>query len=167
MTDEHGEVLSRLLDGEPVDETKLRNALAQPEAADLLLEWAGLRQLLRADLGQPDDEFCDTVRQRLRTSGWRRLVQERVVPVGVAASLLAAASLGYGLRWWVETAFKPVPSSVQTVAGQQTLTPPAMAPAVAPLPSTQPGRRANLRSVVPTPRARVPFVQWRDSSLPN
>jgi hypothetical protein len=164
MTDEY-EVLSRLLDGEPVDEDKLRDALGRPGAVDLLLEWANLRHALRADLGQPDDEFCDRMRRRLRTPGWRRLLQERLVPVGVAAGLLAGAFLGYGVRWWAEPV---VPAQVRLAAEQQAATPSEPTTVVVPSePLTEAGPAEKPRAAIPGPEVRVPFAEWRDSTLPN
>jgi hypothetical protein len=168
MTDEYSEALSRLLDGEPVEEAKLREALAQPGALGLLQEWANLRHLLRADLGEPEEEFCNQLRRRLRTPGWRRLLQERLVPVGVAASLLAAASLGYGVRWWLEPAIPAARPGVQLAAVRPPSAPPPPSTSVAPQPPSAGSNRAtSLRSEIPAPRTRVPFAQWRDSTLPH
>jgi hypothetical protein len=163
MTDEHAETLSRLLDGELIDEGRLREALAQPEASRVLSEWANLRHLLTADLDEPDEDFCEAMRQRLRRPGWRRLLQEHLVPASLAASLvLVGTAFGYSVRWWSEP-FQPAgPSPTSPVAA----TPGTAAPAPAPPPAPA-TTRASARPVPPAPQTRRPFTEWRDGSQPN
>lgn len=165
MTDEHGETLSRLLDGEPIDEARLREALAQPEAVRWLLESLNLRHVLLADLGEPDEQFCDAMRQRLRGPGWRGVLQAHWVPAAVAASLLlAGTSVGYGLRWWREPPTRLQPSSAPQLA--IATSPPA--PASWATPSTPARRQLEVRQPAPpAPQTRQPFTQWRDGSQPD
>lgn len=49
MTPEHEETLSAMFDGEAVDADALRAALAEPDAADVLLSFAALRLRVQGD----------------------------------------------------------------------------------------------------------------------
>lgn len=87
MTDDL-EVLSALVDGEPVDPVALVAALAVPDAARALVDFAALRALARRDLDEGQAAVVDRTPWRPAPRSWWR--------VAAAAAVLAVVALaGY------------------------------------------------------------------------
>jgi hypothetical protein len=92
------ERLSAWIDGEPVDPSSLAEALAHPEARDVLRDFVALRAAVQRqehDGDAPSRETAARIRDRLadagRTTWWRRKV---AVPAPLlAASLLVVVAL--------------------------------------------------------------------------
>lgn len=89
------EILSALVDGEPVDPAELDRVLALPGARRTLVELADLRRTFAADRALPRPDFADRVRPTLAPpgsrsfgeSGWRWAVIAAVAMVALALLL--------------------------------------------------------------------------------
>jgi hypothetical protein len=93
MNDEHLDIISALLDGEPVEPDALEQALDAPDGRRLLVEFVRLREAARAELPLPPS----LVALRRRAPLWRR-----AVPLPAVAALLLIA--------WLTAWFVPRPA---------------------------------------------------------
>jgi hypothetical protein len=93
MNDEHLDILSALLDGEPVDPVALEHALDAPGGRRLLVEFVRLREAARAELPLPPSLGA----LRPRAPFWRR-----AVPLPAVAAMLLIA--------WLTAWFSPRPA---------------------------------------------------------
>jgi hypothetical protein len=84
--DEGFEVLSALLDREPVDVAQLGRSLEDPRGRRALVDFVRLRQATDADDARPRAEFYARV-HRERGSRWRIISQRISMPVAAAALL--------------------------------------------------------------------------------
>jgi hypothetical protein len=84
--DEGFEVLSALLDREPVDVAQLERSLEDPRGRRALVDFVRLRQATEADDARPRTEFYGRVR-RERGSRWHIISRRISVPVAAAALL--------------------------------------------------------------------------------
>src|SRR5512146_1144463 len=93
MAANYAEVLSAFFDGEEVDSEALAESLQQPDAIDLLQEFARLRRTVQADASRPDEEFSEAMRERLAEEEKHRHLRHRLLRLSVAASLLLASGV--------------------------------------------------------------------------
>jgi hypothetical protein len=98
MNAEHQDVLSAFFDGESVDPSALIEALAEPDAASLLADFAALRAEAQRDLGRPSDRFYHGMSNKLRGGRVRWLWKRVRLPALAASLLFAAAAGGFLLR---------------------------------------------------------------------
>lgn len=102
MNEEPLEVLSALLDGEPVAPELLSAALLTPGAREALIDFARLRAALAADDSQPSPALHRTMSRVLGRRKWRapawRVLQSMAAVVVLALAALGAASLGTRFR---------------------------------------------------------------------
>jgi len=91
---EHGAVLSALVDGQVVDPVALRAALEQPDGVQLLVDFAALRARLVEDAQTPSGQFYESWQARRRSAG-RRATSLRLMAAAVI--LMGAACGGYWL----------------------------------------------------------------------
>jgi hypothetical protein len=164
MTETHLDTLSALIDGETVDPTALAEALADPQAAATLRQFAACRAELRDDPDRPDEAFYATMQQVLRPSWWRRVGSRGVMAAALATALLLAALTGFAVRPLVS----PVPGggapARATSAAAQVAPPAAVLDRRPPAPE-QAGPTDSRRGLPDTtpPRARpVGFLEWRE-----
>jgi hypothetical protein len=113
MTDQFGETLSALFDGEPVDADVLEQALESIEGRRLLVSFARSRAALVLDPVEPRIDWQAQMARRLSgpTRTPRGALSHRVVAGLVAASLAAGLALD---RWWVRRPDAP-PRAVQVL----------------------------------------------------
>jgi hypothetical protein len=115
MSDTH-QILSALVDREPVDPDSLAVVLEEPEARKLLVDFLRLRVLVSAD-NQPEGEVARGVatsdRGRVRDSNWHRLLDARWARAA-AAVLLVSAGVAAGALLGNDSASPgpPPPSNV-------------------------------------------------------
>ena len=103
MKPSHLEALSAFFDGESVDRALLADALADPQAPSVLLEFAAYRSDLRQDTSRPDEEFYGRMGPLFHRSPFGRWVARPVLRASVAAGVtLGAAILGFAIRPLVE-----------------------------------------------------------------
>jgi hypothetical protein len=106
MTDQFGETLSAVVDGEPVDADVLEQALESIEGRRLLVSFARSRAALALDPVEPRIEWQALTARRLAVSATtpRGTWSHRAVAGLVAASLAAGFALD---RWWRDRAQAP------------------------------------------------------------
>jgi hypothetical protein len=115
MSDTH-QILSALIDREPVDPDSLAVVLEEPEARKLLVDFLRLRVLVSAD-SQPEGDVAPgastSVRGRVRDRNWHRLLDARWARAG-AAVLLVSAGVAAGVLLGGDSASPgpPPPSNV-------------------------------------------------------
>lgn len=113
MKPESEEVLSLLVDGEPVDPGALATALAEPDAAATLIEYARVHRAVLDDAAQPGDAFYRRMRAELGTAR-RRAIAWRT-PLAAAALVVLSVLGGTWFGWSlapVQTV--PMPMAVRT-----------------------------------------------------
>jgi hypothetical protein len=101
------EVISALLDGEPVAPDVLAAALLAPGVREALVDFAGLRSKLASDDSRPSHEFHHAMNGIL---GRRRLPVWQVLRRAAAAVVLALAAVGaisLGMRFRGNAADEP------------------------------------------------------------
>jgi hypothetical protein len=94
MTRDPLEVLSALLDGEPVEAEVLAAALLAPGAREALVDFARLRGAVADDDARPSPAFYAAMTAGLSAEPRRRSVAWRVARGLAAAVVLALAGLG-------------------------------------------------------------------------
>jgi hypothetical protein len=94
MTRDPLEVLSELMDGEPVEPDVLAAALLAPGAREALVDFARLRAAMGADDSRPSASFYQGVGRTAAAGRQPRPVAWRVVQGLAAAVVLALAGLG-------------------------------------------------------------------------
>lgn len=163
MKPEHLEALGALFDGERVDPSLLAEALADPRAADVLADHAGLRLLAREDRPEPSEDFYARMAPILnrRTLGGR--IGRLLLPAAAAALVLVSGAGGYVLRAALG------PAAVVAVAPPPTPLP--QAPVVLSVPSPvpppeAPARNATLRKpgAPPASALRLRFQRWQETT---
>jgi hypothetical protein len=170
MNAAHLETLSAMVDGEVVDPAVLAEALADPRAANVLVELAAWRLQLRHDTSRPGDEFYASMARTLRPSPLRSFVTSPLVSRSLAAGLvIAAALLGFTLRPMVEPSLQHAGRLVAPIT-----TNPVPSHASAPVltfeasPRTTATEKATSRDTPPVlpsgPVRRVRFAEWRDTT---
>jgi len=113
MKPESEEVLSLLVDGEPVDPAELASALAEPDAAATLIEYARLHRAVIDDGAQPGGAFYQRMRAELgaprrRAIAWR-------APLATAALVVLSVLGGTWFGWSLAPVQAvPVPMAVRT-----------------------------------------------------
>jgi hypothetical protein len=163
MKPEHLEVLSALVDGERVDPALLAEALADPQAADALADFAGLNVLAREDRLDPSEAFYTRMEALLRRRGLRDRMARFLLPALAAGLILASGAAGFVVRALLG------PSEV--VAVERPPAPAQPAPAVVtwlppvPGPATQSPRTAGPdRGAPPKSELRLRFLRWEDTA---
>ena len=92
------EVLSALVDGEAVDPAELAEALAHPDAREVLVDFARLRSLAAADDARPSPRFYTRMERGLGAEDPRATRRSpRFAALAVAAVLLVGVGLAAGL----------------------------------------------------------------------
>jgi negative regulator of sigma E activity len=119
MKPSHLEALSAFFDGECVDTALLAEALADPRAPSVLLEFATYRSWLRQDGSRPHGEFYARMNRLLHRSP---LVARPLVRLSMAAGLtLAAAIVGFAVRPLFE---HPAPVTRPSLTAATAIAPP-------------------------------------------
>jgi hypothetical protein len=123
MTDD-GIVLSRLVDGESVDPGELARALRQPGAVETLLDFAELRQRMRALDDQPGARFYQdrahqAVAGRGRGPRWPLAARVAVLAASLLVATMAGVWVGSNLRVEPAAAGPPTPSRVIRLSADQ------------------------------------------------
>jgi hypothetical protein len=120
MMEQELELLSALIDGEPVAPAALVEALSAPWACEALRDFARLRAAVRADERRPGAAFYDRMDRILaagrgRAAPWRRTV--KAPALALAAVLVAGIGLGVlgGLGWGSRRAGGEVPPRPERV----------------------------------------------------
>ncbi len=163
MKPEHLEALSALFDGERVDPSLLAEALADPQAADALADFAGLSVLAREDRLDPSEAFYTRMEALLSRRGLRDRVVRFLLPALAAGLILASGATGFVVRALlgpsevISVERPPVP--VQPAPAVLTWLPPVPGPA-APLPRAA---RAE-RGTPPRSELRLRFLRWEDTA---
>jgi hypothetical protein len=122
MNPSHLEALSVFFDGESVDRALLAEALADPGAPSVLLEFATYRAWARQDVTRPDGDFYAHMNRLLRRSARGRLMARPLVRLSMAAGLtLAAAIIGFAARPLVE---RPSPVTRPSLTAATAVAPP-------------------------------------------
>jgi hypothetical protein len=160
MKPEHLEVLGALFDGESVDPSLLAEALADPNAAEVLADLAGLRILASADIPEPSEEFYARVAPLLNRPGLRRRLVRLFQPAIAASLLLAGVGAGLLLRPMLDVRLPPPPPPVRE--------PRAPSLATVPMPVQAPDRGSGLHVDVGAPpgsTARLLFWRWQETKV--
>lgn len=84
------EVLSAVLDGDPVDLAQLETALDNSEGRRAFVDFVRLRQTAASDNAMPRREFSERARADLTVS---RRIRDRSLPFPVAAAAILVAML--------------------------------------------------------------------------
>jgi hypothetical protein len=107
------QVLSRLIDGEPVDVASARAALQDPDAIDTILSFIELRHGLQAAGGDPGRQFYERWRGRVATPP-RWPAVRRAGMIAATLVLGIAAGLAVGAAVWRPSGgpLPPTPSQV-------------------------------------------------------
>ncbi len=162
MRPEHLEALSALFDGERVDPALLAEALADPQAADVLADFAGLSVLARGDRLEPSEAFYSRMEALLNRQGLRARMARFFLPALAAGLILASGAAGFFVRALIGApeviAVEKPPAPFQSAAAL--LTPPSLTPgSSAPIHGTvRPERGAP-----PTSELRLRFLRWEDT----
>jgi hypothetical protein len=171
MKQEHIDALSALMDGEPCEPGLLAESLAQPDAAEVLADFAALRVLARDGLGVPSDAFYRTMAKAFEPQGRLRRLAPGWRGLGVAASfVLMAFAAGY----WAAPGspslpYVSPPTVGRSVGSRPTLPYGVMPPAAAIEVRGAAGRggvgaASNTGAGRPQPVLRMRFTEWRDTS---
>lgn len=169
MNTETEQVLSLLIDGEAVDPDELATALAEPDAAATLVEFARVHRAVRGDDERPSERFYETMVSQLAAP--RRNVLRWRLPLA-AAALVMVSTLGgvwLGSSWSEDAA--PVPVPVAAGGGAMDVTLPIVNPSAGllwsgPAPA-QPGC-AGERAPAPDRTLRFTLgVDWQAGARPQ
>ncbi len=159
MTTDHVEVLSAFFDGEAVEPDALAASLENPEAVELLLEFARLRRAVHEDTSRPSVEFSDALFEKLARHEKRRQSVRRLARMSLAASLvLAAAYGGFSARGILEERQRVAPEG-RVMPASQAPRPKYAIPREVTAPNAKPSRP------IPSPNLRIRFAEWRDAVL--
>lgn len=164
MTPEHLEALSALFDGEEVDPAVLAEAFADPEAAEVLADFAGLGVLARADQVEPSGAFYARMEPLLSRQGLRDRMTRFFLPALAASLMLVAATTGYlvGLLRSRPTVItiEQAAAPFQPAAALGAVPPPVLGPAASPR------RTVRAQPSAPPPSAlRLRFLRWEDRAV--
>jgi hypothetical protein len=123
MKTESEQVLSMLIDGEAVEPDSLAAALAEPDAAAILVEYAAVHRAIAADNERPSERFYQAIQSQLaarrrRAIGWH-------MPLATAALVVVSALGGawLGASWHSAPAALVVPAATGNRAFEATASP--------------------------------------------
>jgi hypothetical protein len=163
MNTEAEQVLSLLVDGEAVDPDELATALAEPDAATTLVEFARVHRAVRGDDERPSERFYEAMHGHL--AALHRTAPRWRLPLAAAALVLLSTLGGVwlGSSWFDGAA--PMPVAVATGVGATNAALPIVSPDSAALWSAsaapQPGCGGE-RAPAPDRTLRfTPGVDWQ------